>query len=218
MGLLYTVSKTQNEDKRPLPGAEKRNLLRAALYCFASYGFAQASLKKIADEAEMTAAMVNYYFGSKQQLYTETLKMCYEQFLELATERTKLATTLEDFLSRMLYVHMEYAHSYPDAAKLIVKTSFCFTDVQQQDELHCFESFRSLVLKKLMESANKGAFASDNSMSIEEIAEYFLGQGEFILIRHVQAQNIQDPARHPIPKIDDILKAFLLGIGLKSDK
>lgn len=47
---------------------QRERLLDAALACFAADGIAATSLRGIATRAGVTPALVNYYFGSKEQL------------------------------------------------------------------------------------------------------------------------------------------------------
>lgn len=47
---------------------QRERLLDAALSCFAADGIAATSLRGIATRAGVTPALVNYYFGSKEQL------------------------------------------------------------------------------------------------------------------------------------------------------
>src|SRR6185503_1277551 len=61
------------EPRRPgRPRADEANqrerLLDAAVECFAADGISATSLRNIALKAGVTPALVNYYFGSKQQL------------------------------------------------------------------------------------------------------------------------------------------------------
>jgi AcrR family transcriptional regulator len=63
----------KREPRRPgRPRAEHSNqrerLLDAAVACFATDGIAATSLRNIAVKAGVTPALVNYYFGSKEQL------------------------------------------------------------------------------------------------------------------------------------------------------
>ena len=67
------VRRKKTEPRRPgRPRAEEANqrerLLEAAVACFAADGVAATSLRNIALKAGVTPALVNYYFGSKQQL------------------------------------------------------------------------------------------------------------------------------------------------------
>ncbi|MBF7729652.1 TetR/AcrR family transcriptional regulator [Pseudomonas sp. N040] len=47
---------------------QRQRLLDAALASFARHGIAASSLRSIADQAGVTPALVNYYFGNKQRL------------------------------------------------------------------------------------------------------------------------------------------------------
>lgn len=67
------VRRKKTEPRRPgRPRADETNqrerLLDAAVVCFADDGIAATSLRTIALKAGVTPALVNYYFGSKQQL------------------------------------------------------------------------------------------------------------------------------------------------------
>ena len=66
-------SRKKRELRRPgRPRADETNqrerLLDAAVACFAADGVAATSLRSIALKAGVTPALVNYYFGSKEQL------------------------------------------------------------------------------------------------------------------------------------------------------
>ena len=66
-------SRKKREPRRPgRPRAEEANqrerLLDAAVACFAADGVAATSQRSIALKAGVTPALLNYYFGSKQQL------------------------------------------------------------------------------------------------------------------------------------------------------
>ena len=67
------IPRKQREPRRPgRPRAEQSNqrerLLDAAVECFAADGIGATSLRNIAVKAGVTPALVNYYFGSKEQL------------------------------------------------------------------------------------------------------------------------------------------------------
>src|SRR5919109_2356683 len=71
--MVTTQSKRKREPRRPgRPRADEANqrerLLEAAVACSAADGVAATSLRGIALKAGVTPALVNYYFGSKEQL------------------------------------------------------------------------------------------------------------------------------------------------------
>jgi TetR/AcrR family transcriptional regulator len=70
---MQKTPRKKREPRRPgRPRAEEANqrerLLDAAVACFAADGVAATSLRGIALKAGATPALVNYYFGSKEQL------------------------------------------------------------------------------------------------------------------------------------------------------
>jgi len=67
------AARSKREPRKPgRPRADEANqrerLLDAAVACFAADGVAATSLRSIALKAGVTPALVNYYFGSKEQL------------------------------------------------------------------------------------------------------------------------------------------------------
>jgi TetR/AcrR family transcriptional regulator len=70
---MQKPTRKKREPRRPgRPRADETNqrerLLDAAVACFAADGVAATSLRSIALKAGVTPALVNYYFGSKEQL------------------------------------------------------------------------------------------------------------------------------------------------------
>lgn len=72
--------------------ATRENILDIAEIEFASRGFTGTSLRDIAERAEVNQAMINYYFGTKQQLFEEVFK---RRGLQISQRRNELLDTLE---------------------------------------------------------------------------------------------------------------------------
>jgi len=71
------VPTTTTEGIRPLPGSEsdvRRRLLEAASEEFAEKGYESATVRDIVARAHANLNSVNYYFGSKQELYVEVMR------------------------------------------------------------------------------------------------------------------------------------------------
>jgi len=75
--------------KPKAPEANRARILAAAIAEFASRGFKGASMDAIASRTHTTRAMINYYFGGKEQVYLAVLEQVYaeirhaESFLDL---------------------------------------------------------------------------------------------------------------------------------------
>lgn len=57
----------------------RHRLLEAAILVFAEKGFDGAGIREIALKAKANSALVQYYFGSKEGLYTAALQFLFEQ-------------------------------------------------------------------------------------------------------------------------------------------
>ncbi len=86
------TSRKKREPRRPgRPRADETNqrerLLDAAVVCFAAEGVAATSLRSIALEAGVTPALVNYYFGTKEQLLDAFIAERVTPAVQLLRER-----------------------------------------------------------------------------------------------------------------------------------
>jgi AcrR family transcriptional regulator len=61
------------------PEANQARILKAAIDEFASRGFSGASMDAIAARTQTTRALINYYFGSKEQVYLAVLEHVYAE-------------------------------------------------------------------------------------------------------------------------------------------
>jgi len=78
---------------RPRGGSDARaRLIAAALSLFGDRGYRKVSTRELAREAEVDAALIRYYFGSKsglfKQMLRETMAPVLEQFRALSVGRT----------------------------------------------------------------------------------------------------------------------------------
>src|SRR5581483_11929547 len=63
----------------------RARLIDAAIALFADKGYEGTSVRDLASAAGVNVAAVSYHFGSKDALYTEALRACIREFLEMMT-------------------------------------------------------------------------------------------------------------------------------------
>jgi AcrR family transcriptional regulator len=65
--------------KPKAPEANRARIVQAAMQEFAALGFKGASMDAIAERTDTTRALINYYFGSKEQIYLAVLEHVYSE-------------------------------------------------------------------------------------------------------------------------------------------
>ena len=68
--------------KPKAPEANRARIVKAAIVEFASRGFKGASMDAIAARTQTTRALINYYFGGKEQVYLAVLEHVYAKIRE----------------------------------------------------------------------------------------------------------------------------------------
>ena len=79
MVMHVATSRTTAMRKPKAPEANRARILGAATAEFASRGFKGASMDAIAARTNTTRALINYYFGGKEQLYLAVLERVYAE-------------------------------------------------------------------------------------------------------------------------------------------
>jgi AcrR family transcriptional regulator len=72
--------------KPKAPEANRARIVKAAIDEFASRGFKGASMDAIAARTHTTRALINYYFGGKEQVYLAVLEQVYAEIRESERE------------------------------------------------------------------------------------------------------------------------------------
>jgi AcrR family transcriptional regulator len=109
--------------KPKAPEANRARIIKAAIDEFASRGFKGASMDAIAARTHTTRAMINYYFGGKEQVYLAVLEQVYgeirhaESLLDLEhlgpvdAIRRIIEFTFDYYLSHQYFVRIVVAEN-----------------------------------------------------------------------------------------------------------
>ena len=109
--------------KPKAPEANRARIVKAAIDEFASRGFKGASMDAIADRTHTTRALINYYFGGKEQLYIAVLEQVYAEIREaegqldldhlapVAAVRRIVQFTFDDYLGHEGFVRLVVAEN-----------------------------------------------------------------------------------------------------------
>jgi len=113
------------KEKRPPRAVDlgtKNEILEAALTAFARDGFDGASLPKIAEIAKIAHPLIHYYFGSKDNLWRETVEYAFGGLIGEATAVEAASRGLSPLhrLRVMVQAFAQFAARYPDHLGLIM--------------------------------------------------------------------------------------------------
>jgi AcrR family transcriptional regulator len=75
--------------RRPKPSDARGDILAAARAQFAERGFSEATLRSIADAAQVHPALIHHYFGTKEQLYNAALSLPVDP-IDVVTELARI--------------------------------------------------------------------------------------------------------------------------------
>lgn len=100
----------------------KEAILSASLQAFARYGYDGASMPQIAKLAQVAPPLIHYYFGSKDNLWRETIEHSLGKLRrEAAAIRTATrALAPLDQLRAILQAHAHFAAHWPDHFFMII--------------------------------------------------------------------------------------------------
>lgn len=117
-------SNTRNKSTAPsrLPASSREAILAAALKAFARDGFDGASLPKIAEMAQVGHPLIHYHFGSKDNLWRETMEFALGDLSREASAIRAASRGLSplDRLRVLLQAFTHFAARCPDHFSMIM--------------------------------------------------------------------------------------------------
>jgi AcrR family transcriptional regulator len=117
--------------------ARKAQIVNCAIDVIAEVGFAQASIRKIADRVGIAMSAVLYHFGSKDNLVEAIVEEMYRSTLAVVVPALDAETTAAGKLSAYIRSTIEYFGSHRVALKALASlgTSYQPGDGRRFDEL-----------------------------------------------------------------------------------
>jgi len=142
----------------------KKRILDAAFEEFALKGRAGARMQAIADRAGINKAMLNYYFTSKAQLYTEVFKEKIAEYADYVLSKVEHLTEPREFFRTLTQAHHIVMRWHPKWIRLLM-----LNYLEGQHDIHpYFEShgFHSSIVNKIQEFIDQGRLRKQDPHSI----------------------------------------------------
>jgi AcrR family transcriptional regulator len=106
--------------KPKAPQANRARILQAAIDEFASRGFKGASMDAIASRTHTTRALINYYFGSKEQVYLAVLEQVYAEIRKAEGELDLEHLAPIEAIRRIVEFTYDYYHGHQYFVRIVV--------------------------------------------------------------------------------------------------
>ncbi|WP_068501290.1 TetR/AcrR family transcriptional regulator [Paenibacillus kribbensis] len=110
----------------------KEKILQAALEVIKKEGFEAVTIRKIADLSATNISLVNYYFGSKENLLSEAIEVILSGFQHTFSILDNTVIPPQDRLKQFLYDYLQVIRQYPELlSRIIAMGSTPFTSQQE---------------------------------------------------------------------------------------
>jgi len=109
-----TTQTRSRKRKRPtfIEEARRQQIIEAAIETVAEIGFAKASLAEIAKEADISKAVIPYYFGHKDELVEQTLRSIYARSDAYVGDRVAMHETALGKLRAYITAALAYVRDH----------------------------------------------------------------------------------------------------------
>jgi AcrR family transcriptional regulator len=94
-------------------------ILNAAYKCISTKGYANVSLREIANEAGVVLSQLNYYYGNKEGLFSEVIKMMVKRYIFEIENHLKKGQTAKEKISFLVKFFNEMLANNPGLFRLL---------------------------------------------------------------------------------------------------
>ncbi|QLG40777.1 TetR/AcrR family transcriptional regulator [Paenibacillus sp. FSL W7-1088] len=110
----------------------KEKIMQATLEFTKQSGFEGITIRKIAEASGTNVSLVNYYFGSKENLISESIKMILSSFQHTFAILDELSIPARDRLKQFLMDYLQVIREYPELlSRIILMGSADFSSQQE---------------------------------------------------------------------------------------
>lgn len=188
--------------------ARRAQITACAIDAIAELGYAQASVRKIADRAGVAMSVVLYHFGDKDSLIAAVVSECYRTLFEVMVPAVDAAPTPAGRLEAHIRAHLGYLATHPAHQVAITEIGNGFRgkggirlwDLPVDPE-HDEARARVELEVILRDGVDAGAFRPLNPASLASAVRGAIGNAMF--------SRIVDPGFDLDGYADDLVDAFL---------
>ena len=95
-------------------------ILLTAFECLSTRGYANVSMRNIADEAGVALSQLTYYYKNKENLFTEVINMMMDQYLKEIKSTLESTTDVKDKIASLVKFFKELIRNKHDLLRLFI--------------------------------------------------------------------------------------------------
>ena len=132
---------------------QSERILQTAFECISSKGYANVSMRDIADEAGVALSQLTYHYKNKDGLLTEVIKMMIQEYLMEVEEHLRKGVTPKEKLSDLITYFQEVLEENPKLFKMFYDfTSMSLWSAQFSNLLrNLFDNLVNLIEKYVLD-------------------------------------------------------------------
>jgi len=100
--------------------SQSKKILQTAYQCLSTRGYANVSMRDIADEAGVALSQLNYYYKNKEGLFTEVVKMMMNQYLHEVEDELKSTANAKERISSLVTYFNDLIKKKPELLRLFI--------------------------------------------------------------------------------------------------
>ncbi|MFC4990446.1 TetR/AcrR family transcriptional regulator [Saliphagus infecundisoli] len=186
----------------------EQEIIEATYRTLCEYGYANLTMRRIADESELSKATIHYHYDSKDRLFKTFLERLYERYVDRLDEVS--GETARDRLEALLTMELADREADPcinfQTAMLEVRAQAPYNE-DIQEMLSAFdEALISSLREMIADGIDAGEF--DNSVDPDLAADLLTTTIKGAHTRHIA---VQHPLDHSYRAASTYVDTYLLG-------
>jgi AcrR family transcriptional regulator len=97
-----------------------RKILTTAFECLSTRGYANVSMRNIADEAGVALSQLTYYYKNKEKLFTEVINMMMDQYLNEIEATLESTIDTKDKITSLVRFFKKLIKDKPNLLRLFI--------------------------------------------------------------------------------------------------
>ena len=166
--------------------ARRQQLIDATMACIYHHGLERTTINKVSNEARLSAGIINFYFGRKEQLLLETLQYIAEEYregFETCRQQPSVQLTLEAL------INLHFSESICKPEKIAVWHAFTSASGSRNEYLDICGTLDSEIRNALIDWFRELSSSTKSSLHTTSLARGFEG-----LLDNLWIDCLYDPA------------------------